>query len=151
MRTRNLVVRRSGFFFRISVPIHLRKMVGLTEIMRQIRTTDLNEASSFCNLLSGKFKALFHRIEENPVTEMEFRSIIKDNFQELLEKTKSSRLSKPYDSPEECEQDVEELEGQLSDHRDAIASNQFLLYSSAVDKMLGGAWPDRFFPADACR
>lgn len=54
-----LLRRRHTFFFRIAVPVHLRQVLGLTEITRSLGTSDRARATSQALWLASAAKRLF--------------------------------------------------------------------------------------------
>jgi hypothetical protein len=58
--------RGNTFFFRISVPKCLRKLVGCSEIVRTLNTSDGKKAKSQALILAGTVKSLLSDLKNSP-------------------------------------------------------------------------------------
>ncbi len=128
----NLIQRPSGYYFRLTIPIDLRKTVGIREIKRSLRTGSLCLAKERAFLISGRLKKLFRiiRRQEMKLTKDKIANIINQYIEEGLNNIEEYLLPKHPISDESLERNIEGTE----DLRSMLVEDMMLFNYKAVNK-----------------
>ncbi len=135
----HLVLKPSGYHFRIRVPEDLQARFGRGEIRLSLRTSELSRAREASNVLSTICYRFFKTYRKNmkELSDTKLHELLEKYLREALQEAEEERaLAERPLRPEELDQRLETLEFLIGETREALALNDYKSTYVHVDGLL---------------
>lgn len=140
MSSRYIMRRRESYFFRLRVPLDLRKhFYGKKEIRRTLNTKRYDVAKSSVRKCLYQTERLFMLLRSDMLNEEQIRKLVSGHLKQTLQESEDVRAEAPPLSPEDREEQLYLHEVFLDEAAQDLAEGRHLKIANVADIVLSGA------------
>ncbi len=131
-----LLIRDSGYYFRLVIPARLRPFIERRELKYALRTHDKTTAKRRAARLAALLHEAFQTMDRRELTPSRIRELVHRELGQWLKNHKEFELDLPVSSTEEAEQMARAHEHMAQQYRLAIATRDFGIVQETALELL---------------